>query len=52
MQKWGVRAVIGESFAEIFFNNNIAMGIHCVSFSATDIDCLQGLIEANPARID
>ncbi|MDD2899566.1 MAG: 3-isopropylmalate dehydratase small subunit [Desulfuromonadaceae bacterium] len=48
LQKWGVRAVIGESFAEIFFNNNIAMGIPCVSLSAADIDCLQGVIEANP----
>jgi len=50
LQKWGVRAVIGESFAEIFFNNNIAMGIPCVSLSAADIECLQGLIEDNPAH--
>lgn len=49
LQKWGVRVVIGESFAEIFFNNNIAMGIPCVSLSAADIDHLQGLIEDKPA---
>lgn len=49
LQKWGARAIIGESFAEIFFNNNIAIGVPCVSLSAADIDYLQGLIEDNPA---
>jgi 3-isopropylmalate/(R)-2-methylmalate dehydratase small subunit len=50
LQKWGVRAVIGGSFAEIFFNNNIAMGIPCVKLAAQDIDSLQGLLEADPSR--
>lgn len=48
LQKWGVRAIIGESFAEIFFNNNLAIGVPCVSLSAADIDSLQGMIEDNP----
>ncbi len=48
LQKWGVRAIIGESFAEIFFNNNIAIGVPCVRLLAADIASLQGLIEDRP----
>ncbi len=53
LQKWGVRAIVGGSFAEIFFNNNIAIGVPCLTLSAGDIDSLQSLLEQNPAlRVD
>lgn len=48
LQKWGVKAIVGESFAEIFFNNNIAIGVPCLRLCAEDIERLQDLIEQNP----
>ena len=46
---WGIRAIVGESFAEIFLGNCGALGVPCVCLSATDIDQLSSLIEADPA---
>ncbi|MDX2239182.1 MAG: 3-isopropylmalate dehydratase small subunit [Leptolyngbyaceae cyanobacterium bins.302] len=46
--KWGIRAIVGESFAEIFFGNCLAMGIPCVIADPTTTRTLQELITANP----
>lgn len=46
--RWGIKALIGESFAEIFFGNCVAMGIPCVTAAAEDIKALQAAIAANP----
>lgn len=48
LQKWGISAVVGVSFAEIFFNNNIAIGVPCVCLKASEIEHLQSRIEADP----
>lgn len=46
--KWGIRAIVGESFAEIFFGNCLAMGIPCVTATAANITALQECIATNP----
>lgn len=46
--KWGIKALVGESFAEIFFGNCVAMGIPCVTATGDDVKALQGAIAANP----
>ncbi len=46
--RWGIRALIGESFAEIFFGNCIANGIPCVTATAETVKTLQTLLQANP----
>jgi 3-isopropylmalate/(R)-2-methylmalate dehydratase small subunit len=46
--KWGIKALIGESFAEIFFGNCVAMGIPCVTATASDVQTLQTWVAANP----
>lgn len=49
--KWGITAIVGVSFAEIFYGNNIALGIPCMRVSVNDADALQSAIEADPALV-
>ena len=46
--KWGIQAIVGESFAEIFFGNCIANGVPCLTASQEDIKKLQTLLEKDP----
>ncbi|HEY9817897.1 MAG TPA: 3-isopropylmalate dehydratase small subunit, partial [Candidatus Obscuribacterales bacterium] len=48
LAKWGIQALIGESFAEIFFGNCVAMGIPCVTAASDDVTRLQEAIAADP----
>ena len=48
--KWGIKALVGESFAEIFFGNCVAMGIPCVTAASADLQTLQDWIAAHPAE--
>lgn len=48
LAKWGIKGIIGESFAEIFFGNCVAMGIPCVTAEPSIIKQLQELVTANP----
>ncbi len=46
--KWGIQAIVGESFAEIFLGNCLAMGVPCVAAAADVVKTLQNAIAANP----
>jgi 3-isopropylmalate/(R)-2-methylmalate dehydratase small subunit len=46
--RYGFRAVIAESFAEIFFGNCTTLGIPCVTATSEDVKMLAALIEENP----
>ena len=48
--RWGIQGLIGESFAEIFFGNCVAMGVPCVTVSSEVAQQLQSRIEANPSQ--
>jgi len=48
LNKWGIRAVVGESFAEIFFGNCVAIGVPCVTADASTVQQLQAQISQNP----
>jgi 3-isopropylmalate/(R)-2-methylmalate dehydratase small subunit len=52
LQRWGIKAVIGESFAEIFFGNSAIIGMPCVTASAADVQAIMDRVERNPdARV-
>src|SRR5688500_10725053 len=48
IQRWGIRAIVGESFSEIFFGNSVALGMPCLTVSASDAEMLLSAVEANP----
>jgi 3-isopropylmalate/(R)-2-methylmalate dehydratase small subunit len=55
VQRWGIQAIVGESFAEIFFGNSMMMGMPCLTASPSDVRALQDRVEAAPStplRID
>ena len=39
--RWGIRAILGESFAEIFYSNCIAIGIPCFTLPKKSIQDIQ-----------
>ena len=47
--RWGIRAVVGESFADIFFGNSMALGLPCLSVSEADALELIDAIEDDPS---
>jgi len=48
LMRWGIDAIVGESFAEIFAGNCLALGIPTVTASETEIAALQDHVESNP----
>ena len=40
LQRWGIRAVVGESFSEIFFGNSVALGLPCLTAAAEAVEQL------------
>jgi 3-isopropylmalate/(R)-2-methylmalate dehydratase small subunit len=51
LYRFGIRAIVAESFAEIFFGNSITLGMPCVVASGGDIRAIAQLIESDPAVI-
>jgi 3-isopropylmalate/(R)-2-methylmalate dehydratase small subunit len=49
IMRWGIQAIVGVSFSEIFFGNNVALGVPCLTASPAEIDQLQSAIEADPS---
>jgi 3-isopropylmalate/(R)-2-methylmalate dehydratase small subunit len=50
LHRWGIKAIVGESFADIFFGNCVAIGIPCVTAAEADILHLTSAVEADPAH--
>lgn len=48
LARYGIQAIIGESYSEIFLGNSSVLGIPCFTASPDDIRTLQTAIEQNP----
>jgi 3-isopropylmalate/(R)-2-methylmalate dehydratase small subunit len=48
LMRWGVEAIVGESFAEIFADNCKSLGIPTVTLGVDEVDEVQTLIEEEP----
>jgi 3-isopropylmalate/(R)-2-methylmalate dehydratase small subunit len=51
LARWGVKAIVGESFAEIFFSNATALGVPCVSVGPDTVQALMSLVERDPSAV-
>jgi 3-isopropylmalate/(R)-2-methylmalate dehydratase small subunit len=47
--RWGIKAIIGESFAEIFIGNCAAIGLPCLTADTEAVEALQDRLLRNPA---
>ena len=46
--RYGITAIVGESFSEIFLGNSVVLGLPCLSADHASIDALQSRIEQDP----
>jgi 3-isopropylmalate/(R)-2-methylmalate dehydratase small subunit len=46
--RYGFRAIVAESFAEIFFGNATTLGLPCVTVSRHDLGRIRNLVESEP----
>ena len=51
IRRRGVRAVLGQSFSEIFFGNSVALGLPCPTASAETVHMLMEIVERDPSTI-
>jgi 3-isopropylmalate/(R)-2-methylmalate dehydratase small subunit len=47
--RWGIRAVIGVSFSDIFFGNAALIGLPCLTASRADVEALMARVEQQPS---
>jgi len=50
LMRWGFRAFVGGSFAEIFAGNCTALGLPCVTLEAADLAALMDSVELDPTQ--
>lgn len=47
--RFGIRGIIAQSFAEIFFGNCVTLGVPCVIATAEQIEALSAAVTADPS---
>jgi 3-isopropylmalate dehydratase small subunit len=50
IRRRGIRAVVGESFSEIFFGNSVVIGLPCVTASHADMERLRLVVPRRRQR--
>jgi 3-isopropylmalate/(R)-2-methylmalate dehydratase small subunit len=49
LQRWGIQALVGEGYSEIFFGNSVTIGLPCLTVSPEEIEQLMKRVETDPA---
>jgi 3-isopropylmalate/(R)-2-methylmalate dehydratase small subunit len=49
IRRRGIRAVVGQSFSEIFFGNSVALGMPCVNAERGTLERLMDIVERDPS---
>ena len=49
LAKWGIKAIVGVSYSEIFFGNCVAMGFPCLRVSVADSEAIQAVVTKDPS---
>jgi len=47
--RWGIKAIVGVSFAEIFFGNSLMIGLPCATVTAEQTEHLMRAVERDPS---
>ena len=51
LARHGIKAIVGESFSEIFLGNSAVLGIPCFTADKDAVESLQATIEADPETV-
>ena len=51
LQRWGIQAIVGEGYSEIFFGNSLTIGLPCLTVSPDEIERLMTRVEADPEMV-
>ena len=50
LMRWGISAIVGGSFGEIFFGNCVMLGIPCLVVTQADLEWLQRQVALSPQQ--
>ncbi len=50
LRRWGVRGIVGKSFAEIFFGNCTAIGLPCLALDSESLARLEEAVSQHPEQ--
>jgi 3-isopropylmalate/(R)-2-methylmalate dehydratase small subunit len=51
LRRWGIRAIVGESFSEIFAGNCVSIGLPAVTASPEHVAALMDQVELDPRQL-
>ena len=51
IQRWGIKAIVGEGYSEIFFGNSVQLGLPCLTVSHDDVETMMAQVEASPGTV-
>ena len=51
LYRWGIRAIVGESFSDIFFGNAALLGLPCVTAPRADLDALMAMANQQASTV-